>query len=501
MPSGAHNIDRASERAQARLRDGTFIDPRASDVPPGFELDIADLIDDHVRECGGDLSFAAFKARWVARSFSFVHNARFPELLEGEYVQMLYSAAMARLVRDAAPLVERVAGAYTLFLLYRTQQAVPRVRVYTTARQLGRVLALVRELKAVRVVDGVHILREMADDRAFAVGAVETLMQGERESDGGVGVGSERRPETEKEHPKRRSKRKRKRGGTTHGLSGGEDDQDGDDGLGFSDCGEDSREEVEEEDEEEGDEVDIEDAGQGMRLGASLVGREERGSNPATEPPSPPGPQTWSLPRLQAQVEAASQMALEHLRRTRVPESFAQLSKASEAYGAAMGPVMSTRPGKGTSGAVIAPRLPTTTQMHELIKRQLVKYDGRLRAALRPEMEHQHLPGAPSMSTAPIAVSARGGTTEHRTLSQHAIPHLPPGSRSLSQTPTFGSMPTLLGALGGSRGHGECRGGGGDGGSGDGGGGGRGSRGGVGGGGDGRTIGRLDDSDDDSASE
>jgi hypothetical protein len=39
-------------------------------------------------------------------------------------------------------------------------------------------------------------------------------------------------------------------------------------------------------------------------------------------------------------VEAASRAALEHLRRTRVPDSFAQLSKASEAYGTAMGAVL-----------------------------------------------------------------------------------------------------------------------------------------------------------------
>jgi hypothetical protein len=123
MPSGSN------ARGRSRNHEGTF-EAQHCDTPPGFALDLADLISDHVCECGGDLSFAAFKAKWVARSFSFVHNARFPELLEGEYVQMMYSAAIARMVHDAAPLVERITALYALFLLYRTQQAVPLVGLY-----------------------------------------------------------------------------------------------------------------------------------------------------------------------------------------------------------------------------------------------------------------------------------------------------------------------------------------------------------------------------------
>ena len=122
MPSGTNAWGRA------RTQEGQFLKTQV-DVPPGFELDIADLIDDHVRGCGGDLSFARFRERWVQRSFAFIHHARLPELLEGEYVQMLFTAAVARVVRPSVPLVERISAAYALFLLYRTQQATPRVRV------------------------------------------------------------------------------------------------------------------------------------------------------------------------------------------------------------------------------------------------------------------------------------------------------------------------------------------------------------------------------------
>ena len=131
MPSGTNAWGRA------RTQEGQFLKTQV-DVPPGFELDISDLIDDHVRGCGGDLSFARFRERWVQRSFAFIHHARLPELLEGEYVQMLFTAAVARVVRPSVPLVERISAAYALFLLYRTQQATPRVRVYVTPRQMDR---------------------------------------------------------------------------------------------------------------------------------------------------------------------------------------------------------------------------------------------------------------------------------------------------------------------------------------------------------------------------
>jgi len=66
-----------------------------------------------------------------------------------------------------------VTGLYALFLLYRTQRAVPAVRIYVTPQQVDLMAALARELKAMGAADGVHVLREMYDDGAFVVGAVE----------------------------------------------------------------------------------------------------------------------------------------------------------------------------------------------------------------------------------------------------------------------------------------------------------------------------------------
>ena len=82
----------------------------ADESGSGFDLDLADLLDDHVRECAGDLSFAPFKARWIARSFSLAHRARLVEHLEGEHVQSLFSAALPHLAPLAGPLVRRVAA-------------------------------------------------------------------------------------------------------------------------------------------------------------------------------------------------------------------------------------------------------------------------------------------------------------------------------------------------------------------------------------------------------
>ena len=60
-----------------------------------IDLDVRDLIDEHVRGCGGDLSFAAFKASWISRSFSLVHNARLLGRLEGEHALTAVGVAWA----------------------------------------------------------------------------------------------------------------------------------------------------------------------------------------------------------------------------------------------------------------------------------------------------------------------------------------------------------------------------------------------------------------------
>ena len=143
--------------------------PSASAVS-GFESDLADLIDDHVRACGGDLSFDAFRAHWQSRSFSFVHNARLVELLEGEYAQMLFSATMPYLAPDAGPTVRRIAALYARHLLYHTQQLAPRARVYVTPRDVRRLAQLVETCVEMGAADAVRAAKELVDDHAFAVG-------------------------------------------------------------------------------------------------------------------------------------------------------------------------------------------------------------------------------------------------------------------------------------------------------------------------------------------
>ena len=142
----------------------------ADESGSGFDLDLADLLDDHVRECAGDLSFAPFKARWIARSFSLAHRARLVEQLEGEHVQSLFSAALPHLAPLAGPLVRRISALYALYLLYRTQQLVPPARVYVTPRQTSHLVALASQLKAAAAADALKAIRELFDDDAFVIG-------------------------------------------------------------------------------------------------------------------------------------------------------------------------------------------------------------------------------------------------------------------------------------------------------------------------------------------
>ena len=176
---------------------------------------------------------------------------------------------------------------------------------------------------------------------------------------------------------------------------------------------------------------------------------------------------------LRARVLAASRAALEHLRRTRVPESFARLSEDSARYGDAVRPVMRAQ----RAGAPFAPRrAPTTTEMHELVRRQLVKYDAKLRAALRPASASAPAPrGMTAAEAAAAALAAeddsdfgrrpresrlrvhyrrrRGGgrakhttrtTTTRTTTTASAAAGV--GARRLADAPKFGSMPKFPGA-------------------------------------------------------
>ena len=254
----------------------------ADESGSGFDLDLADLLDDHVRECAGDLSFAPFKARWIARSFSLAHRARLVEQLEGEHVQSLFSAALPHLAPLAGPLVRRISALYALYLLYRTQQLVPPARVYVTPRQTSHLVALASQLKAAAAADALKAIRELFDDDAFVIGVSDAPREEALEDE--LARADARRAEEETET-------------NDTGHAAGE------------------FETREENDETDGDEEDA------------------------------------TAEELRARVLAASRAALEHLRRTRVPESFARLTEDSARYGDAVRPVISAQ----RAGAPFAP--------------------------------------------------------------------------------------------------------------------------------------------------
>ena len=276
-------------RVSLAMRDATApVDRRglssrdADESGSGFDLDLADLLDDHVRECAGDLSFAPFKARWIARSFSLAHRARLVEQLEGEHVQSLFSAALPHLAPLAGPLVRRISALYALYLLYRTQQLVPPARVYVTPRQTSHLVALASQLKAAAAADALKAIRELFDDDAFVIGVSDAPREEALEDE--LARADARRAEEETET-------------NDTGHAAGE------------------FETREENDETDGDEEDA------------------------------------TAEELRARVLAASRAALEHLRRTRVPESFARLTEDSARYGDAVRPVISAQ----RAGAPFAP--------------------------------------------------------------------------------------------------------------------------------------------------
>ena len=397
-------------RVSLAMRDATApVDRRglssrdADESGSGFDLDLADLLDDHVRECAGDLSFAPFKARWIARSFSLAHRARLVEQLEGEHVQSLFSAALPHLAPLAGPLVRRISALYALYLLYRTQQLVPPARVYVTPRQTSHLVALASQLKAAAAADALKAIRELFDDDAFVIGVSDAPREEALEDE--LARADARRAEEETET-------------NDTGHAAGE------------------FETREENDETDGDEEDT------------------------------------TAEELRARVLAASRAALEHLRRTRVPESFARLSEDSARYGDAVRPVISAQ----RAGAPFAPRrAPTTTEMHELVRRQLVKYDAKLRAALRPASASAPAPrGMTAAEAAAAALAAEDDsdsdgdlanlgfgctagddaeadakrttrtTTTRTTTTASAATGV--GARRLADAPKFGSMPKFPGA-------------------------------------------------------
>ena len=378
----------------------------------GFESDLADLIDDHVRACGGDLSFDAFRARWQSRSFSFVHNARLVELLEGEYAQMLFSATMPYLAPDAGPTVRRIAALYALHLLYHTQQLAPRARVYVTPRDVRRLAQLVETCVEMGAADAVRAAKELVDDHAFAVGASDRTR--EEALDDAIAA-AEATADASSGRLKKRKADARK------AVRGAFDRTAFPAAFPFPD-----------------DDEDDDDDDEARQNEARAAGETE---NPAEA--------------LRARVAAASRGALEHLRATRVPGSFQALAEDSTKYGACMAAL--TRRGGGSKSERAETR---TAEMHELVRRQVVKYDSKLRTALRPETAegsaHPHRDGRedvldPSADAAtgldvmgPSGGDARSGPGVKDLGSERDLRRLglaAPAARPLRDAPRFGSMP------------------------------------------------------------
>ena len=379
----------------------------------GFESDLADLIDDHVKSCGGDLSFNAFREHWQRRSFSFVHNARLVEMLEGEYAQMLFTATMPYLAPDAGPTVRRIAGLYALYLLYRTQQLAPRARVYVTPRDVRRIAQLVETCVETGVSDAVRAVKELVDDHAFAVGmsdrtredAVQDALLGARRNE-------RRRPG---DGDRRRGRRRKP---TNEPSNGGSSI--------------DARTRAVD--------TDAPDA-----LDTDALDTDAPDTDTDAEAPDTDDTEIDTDRRARVVLAAASSAALEHLRKTRVPESFQALAEDSAAYGDAMaalfsGPEAAARLAGGGDG-----RATGTTETHELVRRQVVKYDGKLRAALRPGTGTGTETESSAVAAVPGAAARAGGGTpklgdlgSERDLGRLGLAK--PG-RLLSAAPRFGSMP------------------------------------------------------------
>ena len=114
---------------------------------------------------------------------------------------------------------------------------------------------------------------------------------------------------------------------------------------------------------------------------------------------------------------------------------------------------------KSEEGGLHARRVETrTTEMHELVRRQVVKYDSKLRAALRPETAEPRHPHRDVLDVLDPSADAATGLCEGpsgQTKNARSGPGAPlgserdlrrlglaaPAARPLRDAPRFGSMP------------------------------------------------------------
>lgn len=132
--------------------------------------DVDSLICAHMHKYVGDRSLHTFRRSWTAYSFSFIQNARLLESLEGEHEQTLYSAAISLITGDTASATKRIMAIYVIYMLYFTQQASPRVRIYTSLKELKQLCELAQVAKKSSLFDVIHVLRLLIKNKAFSVG-------------------------------------------------------------------------------------------------------------------------------------------------------------------------------------------------------------------------------------------------------------------------------------------------------------------------------------------
>ena len=221
--------------------------------------------------------------------------------------------------------------------------------MYVTPRDVRRLAQLVETCVEMGAADAVRAVKELVDDHAFAVGASDRTREealedaiAAAEATAGASSGRPKKRKPEGTHTRDAVRGADRTASPRVSLSRDDEDDDDDD--------------------------------EARRARASPTKRRRGGEteNPAKAP---------------ARASPRPAGALEHLRATRVPGSFQALAEDSTKYGACMAAL--TRRGGGSKseeGGLHARRVETrTAEMHELVRRQVVKYDSKLRAALRPE--------------------------------------------------------------------------------------------------------------------
>eukprot|EP01098_Paradermamoeba_levis_P004669 TRINITY_DN1988_c0_g1_i6.p1 TRINITY_DN1988_c0_g1~~TRINITY_DN1988_c0_g1_i6.p1 ORF type:complete len:255 (-),score=74.81 TRINITY_DN1988_c0_g1_i6:425-1123(-) len=114
----------------------------------------------------GSHTFQDFKQLWKQRKFSLIHQAKYPELEEREFVSTLFTSTLSFLT-SSHTLQLKLGVMYCLYLLYETQLVEPKVNIKVSMYLWLEFLKLYENIKQNLILDAYQIFRKMKREKFF----------------------------------------------------------------------------------------------------------------------------------------------------------------------------------------------------------------------------------------------------------------------------------------------------------------------------------------------